>query len=125
MKFSDKQVYEAAVKAVQEKSEDYVYPQENGECVYAVNGKPSCLIGHIVHILDADLFEKLEAEDVQRHREAEHTTCDEMTCLESVFTEAQIVALNRAQICQDQGYSWGTAFLEFSVLDMRDDTREP
>lgn len=123
MKFSDKQVYEAAVKAVEARGEDYVYPKADGSCVYGVNGEPSCLVGQIVYNLDPDLFVALETEDVRRRRDAEDTDASNMPLLRKLFTKKQVEVLTRSQRYQDQGYWWGTAFQEFSALDMRDDTR--
>lgn len=122
--FSDKQVYEAAVKAVEARGEDYVYQRIDRDCVYGVNGEPSCLVGQIVYNLDPDLFEALEAEDIQRRRDGEDTTCDDMPTLAGKFTPGQMKALRRAQGHQDMYNTWGHAFLEFAILDPRDDSKE-
>lgn len=122
--FSDNQVYEAAVSAVEARGEDYVYEKIDGDCVYGVYGQPSCLVGQIVYNLDPSLFEALEAEDIQRRRDGEDTTCDVMPTLAGKFTPGQMKALRRAQGYQDISKTWGTAFLEFSILDPRDDSKE-
>lgn len=122
--FSDKQVYEAAVAAVEARGEDYVYQKISGECVYGVYGEPSCLVGQIVYNLDPGLFEALEAEDIQRIRDGKTTACVDMTTLVDKFTHRQMVALRKAQRCQDLSETWGSAFLEFAILDPRDDSKE-
>lgn len=122
--FSDKQVYEAAVAAVEARGEDYVYEKFHGDCVYGVDGEPSCLVGQIVYNLDPDLFAALEAEDIQRRRDGEDTTCDVMPTLADKFSRRQMEALRGAQGYQDLGFTWGTAFLNFARLDRHDDSKE-
>ncbi len=121
--FSDKQVYEAAVAAGEARGEDYVYKKVGGNCVYGVYGEPSCLVGQIVYNLDPDLFAALEAEDIQRRRDGEDTTCNDMPSLADKFSPRQMEALRRAQGYQDLGYTWGAAFLNFAILDPRDAAR--
>lgn len=122
--FSDKQVYEAAVAAVKARGEDYVYKQVDGNCMYGVNGEPSCLVGQIVYNLDPALFEALEEGDIQRRRDGKDTACDDMPVLADKFTSRQMKALRNAQRCQDRSGTWGHAFLEFAILDPRDDSKE-
>lgn len=122
--FSDKQVYEAAIAAVEARGEEYVYQKIDGDCVYGVNGEPSCLVGQIVYNLDPALFEALEAEDIQRRRRGYDTACDEMPILADKFSPRQMAALRNAQSYQDNSRTWGHAFLEFSNLDRHDDSKE-
>ena len=60
-------VIETLKQVVADKGEDYVYPlagSGNG-CVYAVNGEPSCIVGHVVYRLAPDLFKWMDETETE------------------------------------------------------------
>jgi len=111
------------LRAVVEENPSYVYPssildeynhtraddyhREGGSCVYATpDGKPACLIGHVIYRLDP---EKLPPYDTPSE-----TASDVMSELFPEATnDALCYALDEAQGTQDLGGSWVSAWEAF------------
>ena len=110
MTFTLEDVLNAAREVVAEKGEDYVYSGPGGSCVYAnEDGTPSCLVGHVIHRLDPNVFKHLaEKEFVDDTTAAELLTVEEYVPYEFWDMEAER-AMNTAQEHQDDGVPWGTA----------------
>ena len=135
MTFTRQDVLDAARKIVAEKGPDYVYPRNsvtgtgyngsgyggaNGP-VYAEGGKPSCLVGHVVHALDPEVFAHLAAvEEVRGTESADNLTyygfSSEMEdegnywyVPEDFWNEEAQQLMNQAQHYQDAGTPWGDA----------------
>lgn len=105
--FTREQFTEAMEKAVAERGEDFVYPDEwqnaYGFCQYYIEGiGAACLIGKALENLGFDV------------RSLENNGA--ITILEEVFKitdRGLIVAAQRAQTMQDWGQSWGDALMEY------------
>ena len=58
--FTDKQVMTALEDSLRERGADYVYLKAPaGVCTYSRDGKPSCLVGLVVHKLDPEAFREM------------------------------------------------------------------
>lgn len=134
MTFTRQDVLEAARKIVAEKGPDYVYPRNsinggggygtNTGPVYAEDGKPSCLVGHVVHALDPEAFAHLASvEEAYGTEAAESLTYhgfdsdaeDESNYhyLPEDFWDVEAETLmNSAQTSQDVGNPWGVALAQ-------------
>jgi hypothetical protein len=91
-------------RAVQEKGEDYVYEMPDGidgQCMYVVDGAPSCIIGHVYAYAggDLELLHQCEGVGASVLRDQGVLFADERT----------LGLLRRAQMRQDSGDSWGVA----------------
>lgn len=116
---SDEEVMAALRKAVELKGSDYVYPKSEkveGVCQYATSeGTPSCIVGHVVHILDPKAFEQLShVEGVQGTDSASSLAWrpfdDGMAYLPEGFWSGRAGDfLQDAQTLQDGGGTWGDA----------------
>lgn len=96
-------------RAVAEKGADFVYERRALSCRYAHEGKPDCIVGHVLVYLGVP---------------AERLTCIEgmafdMTILHHVeiefglaFTSKAVMALSIAQSEQDSGTPWALAVAE-------------
>ncbi|KAF4408621.1 hypothetical protein [Streptomyces lycii] len=98
---SDEQV-RSVLRTVALERPEYVYDEqdEDGSCQYVNNGAPSCLVGHVLHRLGVPL-------DVLREREGDkalHVARDLLS-----VSDVTAGCLNRAQIRQDDGETWGDA----------------
>lgn len=95
-------------RAVEEKGADYVYPEAEkaqyliiGDpvCSYFYEGKPSCIIGHVLSYLG-------------RTKASEGSNAS--TVLRGFgFTLGELAAAQSAQGAQDQGGTWGGALAVF------------
>jgi hypothetical protein len=119
-------VTESLRKAIDAKGPGYVYEQiSDGVCQYAVNGEPSCLVGHVIADLAPDEFARIaeleetsgsssSARDVLRGDMSEFGADP----VEPLTTDADLIAaLQGLQNRQDSGISWEGSFDEYlSVL---------
>lgn len=115
-RFTTEQALEALRKAVELKGSDYVYPpgekdSPHGSCMYAHNGSPSCIVGHLVNILDPEIFARLAAAEEQGgpHGAEELTNPDVNYLPEDFWSPSTARVLGFAQYAQDRGELWGTA----------------
>lgn len=100
---------EIAAEVVAEFGEDYIYPeshkvlfpnQEQATCVYVHDGKPSCLVGQILHRHGVSLEELALRENIGGFSVTEATT----------DTEGHVSSfLSNMQWRQDEGWTWGAA----------------
>lgn len=96
---------EAVVEVANERP-DYVYEVPNsGICLFQVDGKPSCIVGHALARLGApaELLETLDAEELSidpAFVEVEALKCD---------VDREVEFLQRVQLLQDGGTPWGEA----------------
>ncbi|QIG58652.1 hypothetical protein SEA_PAVLO_108 [Microbacterium phage Pavlo] len=112
MTYTNAQINAALKESLAEKGEDYVYISDGPGCAYAHNGQPSCLVGHVLHKLDPEMFEKVvEAENNPTTGDLtfDHLAAD----LGLPFHPEQADALRRAQIAQDLKSPWGEAAVEY------------
>lgn len=100
---------EIATEVVEEFGENYVYPKEHKvkfpdssepTCVYVHEGKPSCMVGQILHRHGVSLEELASYENRGAYSVAWLTT----TCGE--YAPSFLSAIQRRQ---DRGQSWGVA----------------
>lgn len=106
---------ELAQEVVNEFGEDYVYPeshkrqfpnQDQATCVYVHEGKPSCLVGQILHRHGVSLEELALRENIGGFSVTEATT----------ETEDYVSSfMSNMQWRQDEGWTWGEALAEASV----------
>lgn len=114
--FTDQQITEALEKVVKG-NEDYIYdsgrPKGDG-CFYGTTeGEPSCIVGHVIHALSPEAFEKIinaEVLDSFVVRGAIRYADGEF----NISTEARD-ALEKAQEAQDGGATWGTAYERYAA----------
>lgn len=99
-----KEAVELLDRAVAERGEDYVYPDEERtwveDCRYFFDGHPSCIIGHVL------AYKGIGAEQA---RDCEGT--DAGVVISKFFepeTDVKLLFL-RAQGMQDRRYPWGHA----------------
>lgn len=107
--FSEEQVTEA-MKAVVAGREDYVYEFADSECLYAIDGAPSCVVGHVIHRLDPELFKQVE--DWERNTGYGNNGVNELLYESGLGIDAPmnvVSALERAQELQDSGNPWRDA----------------
>ena len=114
MTYTDEDFIAAMRKAVAERGEDFVYPDEwrkaseDGEsCMYVHEGKPACLIGLAVYIATGELVP-----DAYEGAMADEVIGDRMP---GVSDRARKAAFE-AQATQDDGFTWGEALREFEML---------
>lgn len=113
------EVLERVTKVVDERGRDYVYDDHQGdteECRYFVDGRPSCIVGHLIHGLGDEEFER----EVREHELRSGSFPASMLNLqgEARFDEDALRFLQEAQRHQDRGLPWGRA------LDMAIDYME-
>ena len=94
---------EALRECVAEAGEDYVY---KGSCVYALGGKPSCLIGKALAKLGVPIT-TLEWMD-----EFGDTSAKSMLPYLGVYNDKVRRMAYAAQTAQDTGFTWGFALRE-------------
>jgi hypothetical protein len=112
--------------AVQLKGEDYVDENKpGGQCQYFTNGKPSCIIGHVLADLgvepgfdNQEFPDLVDAEDKIESYEPEYDTEDYYNNFTTakftnkkdlIFTSEAVRILRTAQEIQDEGGNWGSA----------------
>lgn len=105
-------------KAVEERGEDFVYPDEwkggtednvyPSTCRYVLRGdsKPACIAGYVFHAYGMPLQELSQHEGKSAWKLAEEVDVD----------SASSAMINAAQVAQDDGKSWGSA-LAAAVLE--------
>lgn len=111
-------VLKAARKIVSGK-ENFVY---EGSCVYAKDGTPACLVGHVVHLLDPDAFQELaEQEIVSGGQFADQLTLCGRYLPQDFWTPEAGEVMRRAQVFQDTNNPWGRALdeAEAKAQDLR------
>lgn len=116
-RFTKEQALEALRKAVKLKGEDYVYPEEEkfmSSCRYATDeGKPSCIVGHVVNILDPEAFAHLAAVEAEQGTTAAedltHSGYDDSYLPVDFWDRDTARVLGIAQAQQDIGSKWGDA----------------
>lgn len=114
-KYTAEQVLDTLAKVVAGK-EDFVYRLDqrneygNVQCNYAEDdGSPSCIVGHVAATLDPDLFRDL----VEEERDGgSFGVMNASHYFRSHFERRALAALRAAQNAQDDGLSWGTAYIE-------------
>lgn len=119
----DKKIYtnaeiNAALRgALDEKGEDYTYSKENTEaCLYKRAGEPSCIVGHVLHALDPEMFERVAAFERDPETKLDTTFHQVARQLHLPFNEEQVRALRYAQIVQDNGGTWSNAVAEWNEI---------
>lgn len=113
-------VTEAIEAAVEERGSDYVYPpaKSHDNCQYVIDGKPSCLVGVVLHRLGASI-DQLRQEDVAvfgNGTMAEDLVHKLHTLGILEFEDPYTVgaALESAQLRQDRADTWGRALEEYA-----------
>ncbi|AWY05085.2 hypothetical protein SEA_HORTUS1_107 [Microbacterium phage Hortus1] len=109
--YTNAEINAALKKALEAKGEDYVYEQDGmGGCYYAANGEPSCIVGHVAHALDPEMFKAIEdfESDYDKSR-GDNSFRNVVAGLGLPFRDDQVRALSRVQQEQDTGTPWGTA----------------
>lgn len=102
-------------KAIEIKGEDYFYPVDEDACLYAIDGKPSCIVGYAINILDPDAFANLASVEEEYGTENAESLTDaplggKVRYLPGDFWDddaayfASVVQSN-----QDRGIQWGLA----------------
>lgn len=88
-------------RAVEDKGGDYVYrgADDEGGCQYFKEGKPSCLVGHVLNYLGVSPDQVTEGE----------TAGDELKLLGFELDSRTELLVNKAQRKQDLGYYWDEA----------------
>ena len=111
-RFTIDDVMAAMQAVVAEKGEDYVYPHAGPggmDCVYAEDGMPSCIVGHVIYRLDPKEFAKV-VELENRSGSAPATSLqDEGYISKGMFDDETEQFLYHAQSQQDAGKTWGEA----------------
>lgn len=111
IEFTAEAVTKALEESVAEKGADYVYiaPVIVGgihSCLYAIDGQPSCLIGHALYRLGVSIqtLESIGAIPIG-------SIAREFGPMENKL----VLALSSAQSSQDHGETWGDVLNEFKV----------
>lgn len=109
--------YAAAMRAMREAvnefGENYVYENsgEPGQCVYVLNGAPSCLVGHALHKLGVSLEFLREMDDGSEELAGSVPASSVALVLGgrhiANITEKARMAFMEAQGMQDEGNEWG------------------
>ena len=109
---------------------DNVYEGQNakGECLYFKDGKPSCVVGHIIHRIDPDIGRSIAAleEELEHSESFMRLNQGDLTfnidddrlagpgCITQDLGLAE--ALENAQGIQDCGGEWGEAYWGFDAV---------
>lgn len=109
--YTNAQINVALKAALDAKGDDYVYEERlNGACVYSLEGRPSCIVGHVLHALDPDMFERVAAfEANQGENNGDTSFSNVVVKLNLPFETDQRRALQEVQAEQDNGKPWGGA----------------
>lgn len=100
---------------VASKGENYVFPSHKGCFYFYGNGRPACIVGHLVYALGVrrkDMFFENEYQDVCTL----NTDTGVLDLLNRLFPntdELVIEALQAAQSVQDHRYPWSAALEAF------------
>lgn len=111
MTYTNGQIGTALRAALDKMGEDYVYENISGDnCVYAVGGEPSCIVGHVLHALDPDMFEKVvQFESNPIKNKGDTSFANVVEALRLPFHTDQKYALDCIQADQDAHAPWGEA----------------
>lgn len=112
MTFTREDVLKAARKVVEDVGPDYIYPgpDEGEPCLYAVNGAPSCLVGHVIALLDPEEFKRLAAVEKDLGTEAANFLHHQDRYLPHYFwTDEAAEFMQVVQNHQDARKTWGTS----------------
>jgi len=118
---TDLEVTEAFKAVVAEHGHDMIYsrdlePGESIYCKYVVDGKPSCLVAHILHRLGVPLDYLAVREGVDATRVLGRCGPDapvDVTGLNISVSVRAANALSAAQSSQDAGHCWGSALARY------------
>jgi len=112
--YTTEQALTAMAEVVAEHGEDYVYSDEyknkDGDCVYAVHGKPSCLIGHVIYKLDPDAFDDLAAHEAGWGSASAGDLIADQYLLPGFWDNRTAMVMQEAQALQDREGTWGAAY---------------
>lgn len=111
IEFTAEAVTKALEESVAEKGADYVYiapviEWEMQTCLYAIDGQPSCLIGHALYRLGVP---------IQKLEEIGAITIETIAHTFGPMEDKLVIALNQAQLSQDGGETWGKALYRFKA----------
>lgn len=107
MTYLNKDISAALKKALEVKGQDYVY-DNNGQCVYAIGGEPSCIVGHVLKEIDPEAFERVvEFERDNDQNRGDTSLFGVADALKLPFEKDQLKALAKVQQEQDNGMPWG------------------
>lgn len=111
MTYTNVEINAALKKALEAKGEDYVYEGwSDGACVYSLAAEPSCIVGHVLHALDPEMFERVaEFEKDYNQSGGDNTFSNVVKRLNLPFEAEQHRALQNVQREQDDGRTWGHA----------------
>lgn len=118
-RFTTEQAMEALRKAVELKGANYMYPDSEkntrtseGTCMYSHKGQPSCIVGHVINILDPKVFAGLETQEMLYGPQgAEDLTLQGYLPADFWSKDTgRVMAI--AQGMQDTRHSWGDALAE-------------
>ena len=108
MTYLNKDISAALKSALDAKGDDYVY-ENRDKCLYAIDGQPSCIVGHVLKEIDPDAFERVVQFESDRYQNRGDTSFGNVAvALKLDFDEDQLRALKRMQREQDSGTPWGT-----------------
>mgnify|MGYP003441213565 CR=1 FL=1 len=109
-RFTLDDVLNATRKIVEEKGGDYRYDPEGHGCLYAADGTPSCLVGHVINALDPEAFTILAGMEADRSMSMPAVELRDGDWLaEDFWSDDAEVAMQAAQDAQDSGLTWGQA----------------
>lgn len=110
MTYTNAEINAALKKALEAKGEDYVYPQADGNCVYSLEGEPSCIVGHVLHTLDPEMFKRVAEFERDYDQNRGDTSFGAMVLgMDLPFEAEQRRALQGVQAYQDAGHTWGNS----------------
>lgn len=117
MTFTREDVRKAMAEVVAEMGDGYIYPEEEkelGVCQYAnEEGKPSCIVGHVVFKLDEGAFWRLAQAEAEHGTEEAINLTHSGRYLDRDFWDSDAAHFAEvAQQYQDTGVTWGGALAE-------------
>lgn len=117
MTFTREDVRKAMAEVVAEMGDGYTYPEEEkelGACQYANDeGKPSCIVGHVIFKLDEGAFWRLARAEAEHGTEQAASLTYSGHYLDRDFWDSEAAYFAEvAQQYQDEGVSWGGALAE-------------
>lgn len=113
---TDEEIIKTLREIVASMPDGYRYPvmdMPNG-CVYSHDGEPSCLLGHLLQRLEPEMFKSTaKLEESEQFQMGFPTLLSRLSrpgfWHRNPFTQAQVLALGRAQGLQDDGNEWDEA----------------
>lgn len=118
-RFTTEQAMDALRKAVELKGADYVYPDSeknsgnsDGTCMYSHKGQPSCIVGHVINILDPEVFAGLVLKEGMYGPQGVQELDDEGYIPADFWSEDTSLVMSAAQGIQDNRLPWGDALAE-------------